>query len=230
VTAAVGNCPAAMMLDKRALLIPALLIAQALLVHWVGGRESPPPPLNLSAVPAEFGNWKQIGENPIAADVAREIRVNELRGRTTVSRAETRTAATRATPALGCTPTARAVRRSTSQHSVRASAYRSRPSTPSTRPRSRPPSGALSRNEVSVLVALAPCILMDRSPHEQVVVDDDRCNLCGLCVELGCPALVAGPESIQITSDCTGCGVCLAVCARGAISLPVAAGGGDETP
>ena len=83
---------------------------------------------------------------------------------------------------------------------------------------------ALSSDEVSVLVALAPCILMDRSPHEQVVVDDDRCNLCGLCVELGCPALVAGPESIAITSDCTGCGVCLAVCARGALSLPAAAG------
>ncbi len=75
-----------------------------------------------------------------------------------------------------------------------------------------------------MLVALAPCILLDRSPHEQVVVDDDRCNLCGLCVELGCPALVAGDESIEITSDCTGCGVCLAVCARGAVSLPVAAG------
>jgi indolepyruvate ferredoxin oxidoreductase alpha subunit len=88
---------------------------------------------------------------------------------------------------------------------------------------------ALASNEVSVLVALAPCILMDRSPHDQVVVDDDRCNLCGLCIELGCPALVAGPESIEITSDCTGCGVCLAVCARGAVSLAVPTGGGDET-
>jgi indolepyruvate ferredoxin oxidoreductase alpha subunit len=88
---------------------------------------------------------------------------------------------------------------------------------------------ALAGNEVSVLVALAPCILLDRSPHEQVVVDADRCNLCGLCVELGCPALVAGPEAIEITSDCTGCGVCLAVCARGAVSL-AAAGGADETP
>ena len=71
-----------------------------------------------------------------------------------------------------------------------------------------------------MLVALAPCILMDRSPHESMVVDDDRCNLCGLCVELGCPALVAGDEAVEITSDCTGCGVCLAVCARGALSLP----------
>ena len=88
--------------------------------------------------------------------------------------------------------------------------------------------GSLAGREVSVLVALAPCILLDRSPHQQVVVDDDRCNLCGLCVELGCPALVAGPESIEISSDCTGCGVCLAVCARGAVSLPVAAGSDGE--
>ena len=56
----------------------------------------------------------------------------------------------------------------------------------------------------------------------------ESCILCGLCVALGCPALIAGSESIEISSDCTGCGVCLAVCARGAISLPVAAGADGE--
>jgi len=85
---------------------------------------------------------------------------------------------------------------------------------------------ALAGDELRVLVALAPCILMDREPHEGVVVDDDRCNLCGLCLELGCPAVVAGDETIEVTSDCTGCGVCLAVCARGAISRPGDAEGG----
>ncbi|HMK91965.1 MAG TPA: thiamine pyrophosphate-dependent enzyme, partial [Thermoleophilia bacterium] len=78
----------------------------------------------------------------------------------------------------------------------------------------------LAAGDLSVLVALAPCILMDRSPREQVLVDDERCNLCGLCVDLGCPALVAGDEAVEITDDCTGCGVCMAVCARGALSLP----------
>jgi indolepyruvate ferredoxin oxidoreductase alpha subunit len=82
---------------------------------------------------------------------------------------------------------------------------------------------ALAGRELRVLVTLAPCILLDRSPHERVVVDDERCNLCGLCIDLGCPAVVAGSESIEILSDCTGCGVCLAVCARGALSLPAAA-------
>jgi len=80
----------------------------------------------------------------------------------------------------------------------------------------------LAAGDLSVLVALAPCILMDRSSREQVLVDEDRCNLCGLCVDLGCPALVAGDEAVEITDDCTGCGVCMAVCARDALSLPEA--------
>ena len=85
---------------------------------------------------------------------------------------------------------------------------------------------ALAGDELRVIVALAPCILMERGPHEGVIVDDDRCNLCGLCLELGCPAVVAGDEAVEVTSDCTGCGVCLAVCARGAISRPAGAEGG----
>jgi indolepyruvate ferredoxin oxidoreductase alpha subunit len=87
---------------------------------------------------------------------------------------------------------------------------------------------AVAASDLRVLIALAPCILMDRSPRERVLVDDDRCNLCGLCVELGCPALVAGDDAVEILSDCTGCGVCLAVCARGALSLPES-GTGDAS-
>jgi len=79
---------------------------------------------------------------------------------------------------------------------------------------------ALAAGELRVLVALAPCVLIGTGSRGAVVVDDDRCNLCGLCLELGCPAVAAGDESVEITSDCTGCGVCLAVCARGAISAP----------
>jgi len=87
---------------------------------------------------------------------------------------------------------------------------------------------AVAAGELRVLVALAPCILMERGSHEGVIVDEERCNLCGLCLELGCPAVVAGPDAVEVTSDCTGCGVCLAVCARGAITLPASAG--DEAP
>ena len=79
---------------------------------------------------------------------------------------------------------------------------------------------ALAANELSVLVAQAPCALLDRTPKTAVLVDDERCNLCGLCIDLGCPAIVAGESAVSITDDCTGCGVCVAVCARGALTEP----------
>ncbi len=89
---------------------------------------------------------------------------------------------------------------------------------------------AIGGGELSVLVALAPCILMDRSPRRQVVVDADRCNLCGLCVDLGCPALTVGDDTVAITDDCTGCGVCIAVCARDALGLPELGAGPADGP
>jgi len=78
----------------------------------------------------------------------------------------------------------------------------------------------LAANELSVLVAQGPCALLDRTPKTAVLVDDERCNLCGLCIDLGCPAIVAGGSAVSITDDCTGCGVCVAVCARGALTEP----------
>jgi indolepyruvate ferredoxin oxidoreductase alpha subunit len=76
----------------------------------------------------------------------------------------------------------------------------------------------LAAADLSVLVAQGPCALLDRGPKTAVAVDDERCNLCGLCIDLGCPAIVAGEAAVSITADCTGCGVCVAVCARGALS------------
>ncbi|MGZ4199339.1 MAG: indolepyruvate ferredoxin oxidoreductase subunit alpha [Thermoleophilia bacterium] len=78
----------------------------------------------------------------------------------------------------------------------------------------------LAAPDLGVLVALAPCVLMTKPLPETVRVDDERCNLGGLCVDLGCPALVVGDSAVEITADCSACGVCLAVCKRGALSLP----------
>jgi indolepyruvate ferredoxin oxidoreductase alpha subunit len=74
------------------------------------------------------------------------------------------------------------------------------------------------RPGLGVVVARAPCILMTRRTPGAVVVDAERCNLCGLCLDLGCPALAPGEGAITVTEQCTGCGLCVEVCRRGALS------------
>jgi len=74
------------------------------------------------------------------------------------------------------------------------------------------------RPGLGVVVARAPCILMTRRTPGAVVVDAERCNLCGLCLDLGCPALAPGEGAVTVTEQCTGCGLCVEVCRRGALS------------
>jgi EpsI family protein len=66
------------------ILVPVFLLAQALLVHWAAGAERAPTPPVLSSFPSEFGEWRQLREDPIAADVAGELRADQLLSRTYV--------------------------------------------------------------------------------------------------------------------------------------------------
>jgi indolepyruvate ferredoxin oxidoreductase alpha subunit len=72
---------------------------------------------------------------------------------------------------------------------------------------------------LGVLVAQAPCALLVREQAGTVLVDEERCNLCGLCLDIGCPAIVPGEDAVGITDACTGCGLCVEVCKRGAMTL-----------
>jgi indolepyruvate ferredoxin oxidoreductase alpha subunit len=57
-------------------------------------------------------------------------------------------------------------------------------------------------------------------------VDLERCNACGRCFEIGCPAIIRSSEIADKTGKskaeinpilCFGCAVCEQVCARKAI-------------
>ena len=81
---------------------------------------------------------------------------------------------------------------------------------------------------LGVIVALAPCVLAVREKRGAILVDEDRCNLCGVCLKLGCPALVPGETSISISAACTGCALCVEVCRRGSLSFVAGSVDGDE--
>jgi len=59
-------------------------------------------------------------------------------------------------------------------------------------------------------------------------VDPERCNGCGICLGLGCPAVGLGPDGKKTEIDqilCNSCGLCGQVCARQAIKAEPAAAG-----
>ena len=68
--------------DRRTILVPIFLLAQAALVHWAAGRERVPAPPVLGSFPSALGEWRQLSEDPIAADVAGELRADRLLSRT----------------------------------------------------------------------------------------------------------------------------------------------------
>jgi indolepyruvate ferredoxin oxidoreductase alpha subunit len=86
--------------------------------------------------------------------------------------------------------------------------------------------------EPSVIITNRPCVMMERfDPSLVHQVDPDLCIGCGMCMRLGCPALVPGEEipsrkgkkarrksNIDATL-CRGCTVCEQVCKQGAISI-----------
>jgi len=71
---------------------------------------------------------------------------------------------------------------------------------------------------LGVVVAQAPCALLTREKSGDVIVDRERCNLCGLCLAIGCPAIAPDGDAVRILDSCTGCGLCIQVCKRGALS------------
>ncbi|MGI6046109.1 MAG: thiamine pyrophosphate-dependent enzyme [Eggerthellaceae bacterium] len=71
-----------------------------------------------------------------------------------------------------------------------------------------------SRDELSVIVFRAPCILLERSKRPVLKISDD-CTACGACVQIGCPAISQDIESGKAQIDpqlCVGCDQCVQYC------------------
>jgi TPP-dependent indolepyruvate ferredoxin oxidoreductase alpha subunit len=66
---------------------------------------------------------------------------------------------------------------------------------------------------LAALVALTPCPRLARRVAALAVLPA-RCNRCGACLALGCPAISdAGGEAMVVDrAVCTGCGLCTSLC------------------
>ena len=80
---------------------------------------------------------------------------------------------------------------------------------------------AVVMDEIAVIIAQAPCALLDKSPvSKQYAIDQDKCRKCGLCMKPGCPAITKKDNGNIVINDtmCNGCGLCAELCKFGAIN------------
>jgi len=91
---------------------------------------------------------------------------------------------------------------------------------------------ALAVDQSSVVICRRECVLLPGQKRPALHVDEARCNGCGLCLKVGCPAIVRVHEK-RVTIDpllCTGCTICQQTCFRGAIKGDAGNSAGRASP
>ena len=68
------------------------------------------------------------------------------------------------------------------------------------------------REEPSVIFFQRPCALLSRKSGIPCFINPDTCRVCGLCLNLGCPAIEKKENRIGINQLCNGCGLCQNLC------------------
>ncbi len=78
----------------------------------------------------------------------------------------------------------------------------------------------LSKDGPGVIMTKKPCALLKSvKANKPFVIDNSVCKKCGMCLKIGCPAILnkeTGPEINP--AMCVGCSLCKSLCAFGAIS------------
>jgi indolepyruvate ferredoxin oxidoreductase alpha subunit len=79
----------------------------------------------------------------------------------------------------------------------------------------------LAREELSVVIASRPCILISREQQFQTIAaNPQKCQGCKKCLQLGCPALsFAGDYPVIDENICQNCTLCFQLCPQGAIKV-----------
>ena len=77
----------------------------------------------------------------------------------------------------------------------------------------------LAVEEPSLIISRRPCALLKEVKHNPpLVVDQDKCKSCKMCMKIGCPAIAMKNGKAKIdTTLCVGCGVCSQMCKFGAL-------------
>ncbi|MBR3811776.1 MAG: indolepyruvate ferredoxin oxidoreductase subunit alpha [Agathobacter sp.] len=77
----------------------------------------------------------------------------------------------------------------------------------------------VAKDEVSVIITKAPCVLLTKQKTKVCRPLPEKCKKCGMCLRPGCPALTKNPDgTISIdTTMCNGCGLCAGICKFDAI-------------
>ena len=79
---------------------------------------------------------------------------------------------------------------------------------------------SLNSPELSVIIVHGTCAVRLPQRAEPRAVDTAKCNGCGICLLLGCPAIQSRDGQVYIdTALCAGsaCTICQQVCSRQAI-------------
>jgi indolepyruvate ferredoxin oxidoreductase alpha subunit len=81
---------------------------------------------------------------------------------------------------------------------------------------------SLDRPEVSVIIVRGSCAMQVRKRANPRKVDIEKCNQCGVCLRLGCPAIQSADGQVFIEPTlCAGdiCTICEQLCPQKAISI-----------